>query len=156
MTKTYYEQNKDRVKEWSTIRKARNKANGICIGCGSNPINDGYVTCPRCLDKSRIHGESYKERRNENHRILKEEVFSKYGSVCNCCREFRIAFLSIDHTQGGGNIHRKEVKSNIYRWLKRNNYPEGFQLLCHNCNHGKHINGGICPHEQEQHATSTQ
>lgn len=149
-TQTYYEQNKDKVLLRCKEYRDRNRAKGICISCGTQPVSGKYVTCPKCLDNSRIHGENYKERRNENHRLLKEEVFSKYGSVCNCCREYRIAFLSIDHVDGGGNIHRKQVKSNIYRWLKRNNYPEGFQLLCHNCNHGKHINGGICPHQQEK------
>ena len=27
-------------------------------------------------------------------------------------------------------------------------FPEGFQILCFNCNAGKHRNGGRCPHEQ--------
>ena len=34
----------------------------------------------------------------------------------------------------------------MYGWLRRNSYPEGFQVLCHNCNLGKKINGGVCPH----------
>lgn len=33
-------------------------------------------------------------------------------------------------------------------WLARHKYPEGFQLLCWNCNCGRAINGGICPHEE--------
>ena len=34
----------------------------------------------------------------------------------------------------------------IYIWLKNNNFPEGFQVLCFNCNCGKARNKGICPH----------
>jgi hypothetical protein len=70
---------------------------------------------------------------------LKEEVFSHYSSgapECACCGEMRIEFLTIDHIGGGGNRHRKEIggSSTIYLWLKRNNYPPGFRVLCFNCN----------------------
>ena len=37
----------------------------------------------------------------------------------------------------------------FYRWLKRNNFPEGFQVLCFNCNCGKEINKGVCPHKSK-------
>jgi hypothetical protein len=30
--------------------------------------------------------------------------------------------------------------------LRRNNYPEGFQILCMNCQFGKRMNNGVCPH----------
>lgn len=30
--------------------------------------------------------------------------------------------------------------------IKMLNYPEGYQVLCYNCNCGKSINNGICPH----------
>jgi hypothetical protein len=33
-----------------------------------------------------------------------------------------------------------------WAWLRKHNYPEGFQVLCHNCNMGRQINGGVCPH----------
>ena len=50
-----------------------------------------------------------------------------------------IRALSIDHIGGGGYKHTKIVGrgSSFYKWLKRNNYPEGFQVLCFNCNHIK-------------------
>jgi hypothetical protein len=34
--------------------------------------------------------------------------------------------------------------------LRKNGFPEGFQVLCANCNIGRHINGGICPHESNR------
>ena len=40
--------------------------------------------------------------------------------------------LSIDHINGGGNKHRKKVK-NFYSWLIRNDFPDGYQVLCMNC-----------------------
>jgi hypothetical protein len=46
-----------------------------------------------------------------------------------------IRALSIDHIHGGGNKHKKVAGSGslLYRWLKRNNYPPGYQVLCMNC-----------------------
>lgn len=56
----------------------------------------------------------------------------------------------IDHVNGGGNAHRRSIGGTtactvrFYRWLEVNNYPEGFQVLCHNCNFAKSHGG--CPH----------
>lgn len=36
----------------------------------------------------------------------------------------------------------------FYQWLEDNDYPPGFQTLCHNCNHAKHVLG-VCPHREE-------
>lgn len=47
-----------------------------------------------------------------------------------------------------GKQHRKLIKKrSIYEWLRQNKYPNGFQILCFNCNCGKSINKGKCPHE---------
>jgi hypothetical protein len=59
-------------------------------------------------------------------------------------------FLSLDHIENNGSVHRKEIKnrgSGIFKWLRDNDYPAGFQVLCMNCNHGKAQNGGVCPHK---------
>ncbi len=80
----------------------------------------------------------------------KKEVFEHYGKKCNCCGESNQMFLTMDHINGGGTTHRKSIKGEkITSWLYRNNFPKGFQTLCFNCNWGKHINGGICPHQEE-------
>ncbi len=68
---------------------------------------------------------------------------------CVCCGETILAFLAIDHVNGGGSKHRQETGGGgFYVWLKRNGYPDGFQVLCHNCNFGRQINGGTCPHRE--------
>ena len=77
---------------------------------------------------------------------LKQEVFSAYGKSCVCCGENNMPFLTIDHINGEGGKHRKSVNGRIYYWLKKNNFPPGFQTLCYNCNCGRRINGGVCPH----------
>ena len=86
--------------------------------------------------------------RNRN-RLLKIEIMSHYGTICGCCGESHIEFLTIDHINGGGNKHRREVGLHggrrFYKWLKDNNWPDGFRVLCMNCNFslGQY---GCCPH----------
>lgn len=71
--------------------------------------------------------------------------------ICACCGEQEIIFLTLDHIDGGGNKHRKEIGGgglNQYLFLRRNNYPSGFQVLCYNCNCAKGF-FGKCPHQNE-------
>ena len=46
--------------------------------------------------------------------------------------------------QAGFTVELKGEKLN--RWLKNNNYPKGFQILCWNCNFAKGVLGQ-CPHQ---------
>jgi len=72
---------------------------------------------------------------------LKLEVLTRYGNGmarCVICGEDRLPCLSIDHINGDGAKHRRELfgsntSSRTYSWLKKNDYPEGFQTLCMNC-----------------------
>ena len=77
----------------------------------------------------------------------KKLVFDHYGNICSCCGESIATFLTIDHMNGGGTKHRSKINNNLYTWLVKNNFPTGFQTLCFNCNWGRHINGGVCPHK---------
>ena len=85
------------------------------------------------------------EYRKELFKKRRLECINFYGGKCACCGESEIKFLSIDHINGGGTKHRKEV-GNIPEWLIKNNFPKGFQVLCHNCNQAKGFYG-VCPHK---------
>ena len=99
----------------------------------------------------------YRENYNEVRRLqrfeLKLEVFKHYGGdppKCACCGETHLEFLVIDHINGDGNKHRQKHFNGsgghrVRLWLKQNNYPEGFRILCSNCNSslGSY---GYCPH----------
>ena len=82
--------------------------------------------------------------RQSEHR-LKVEVLTHYSNsklACVICGESRLACLSIDHINGGGSQHRRELKKRsqgFYRWLRNENYPEGYQTLCMNCQFIKKI-----------------
>ncbi len=66
--------------------------------------------------------------------------------------ENRLEFLCIDHTNGDGAAHRKitgGAGQRTYLWLRKNGFPEGFRVLCYNCNQA--LGGfGYCPHQVER------
>jgi hypothetical protein len=74
---------------------------------------------------------------------------------CACCGETEILFLHIDHINGDGAEHRRQMVkdqgyvsggNNLPYWLEKHGYPKGFQILCANCNLAKRANK-ICPHQ---------
>lgn len=77
---------------------------------------------------------------------FKALAISGYGGVCACCGEDVFDLLSIDHIEGGGRAHKKELnRSTIFRWLVKNNYPSGFRVLCFDCNCANY--NGSCGHK---------
>lgn len=83
---------------------------------------------------------------------LRLQVLTKYGHTCSCCRESRREFLAIEHVNGGGNLHRKQLQSQraVYKAvLDADTSLNEFTLLCHNCNQARGYYG-YCPHEKER------
>lgn len=105
----------------------------------------------KCLEQGRV------SRASLGRYALRMEVLNHYSGgtlKCTCpgCETpaGHMEFLAIDHEGKTGAAHRKEVgKSAVYRWLKRQGFPKGFRVLCHNCNsaHGYY---GFCPHEHPE------
>lgn len=129
------------------------KAAGLCPNCNSAEETAGAM-CRTCLDKSSAKSKRYRCE-------LIQEVLTYYGGECACCGEKEFAFLEVDHTNNDGAEHRRSLKqsdrAHFYRWLKRNNFPKGFQILCANCNRAK-WRCGTCPHQrkiQEDHLCQT-
>ena len=92
--------------------------------------------------------------RNIKNRI---DAICHYGGSpprCACCGEDQFSLLSIDHISGSGNEERKRLFRNkyqsghdMYRYLIRNGFPDGYQVLCYSCNIGRRDNMGNCPHK---------
>lgn len=114
----------------------------------------------KSLEKRRATGRKYYHTHVEEHRVwskafrtrLKDACFGAYGGYkCVCCGEEEKIFLTLDHINNDGAKHRKAIGIRggigIYTWIRKNNFPDGFQVLCFNCNHGKQLNKGICPHQ---------
>ena len=79
-------------------------------------------------------------------------MFERYGDKCACCGEKHKVFLTLDHVNNDGAAHRKSLSGSgragtwFHWWLVKNNFPDGFQILCWNCNWGKRMGG--CPHNK--------
>ena len=120
---------------------------GLCRDCGNYPVEKNFKRCINCMATRRMHA-------LRHNRDIRAQILEHYGPQCACCGEQQVLFLDVDHMENNGAEHRRSVShdgfhgTTFYRWLKRNNYPDGFQLLCRNCNWSKHRNGGICPHKE--------
>ena len=129
-----------------------------CVLCSSDgPFYKRDRTCKKCRNAlHKLWNETHLERRRKigrefqkrSHQQRRTRVIAAYGGKCVCCGETELAFLTMDHMNGGGNAHRRSGVFHgtvgYYRWLEINSYPEGFQVLCHNCNFAKSHGG--CPH----------
>jgi len=127
-------------------RKKRHE-DGLCPQCGGERDSDTKY-CSKCLEFD-------SEFRKEIGQRIKLEVMTHYSRgkpKCECCGETILDMLNLDHKNGGGNQHRKEKTKGkaslyFYRWIKKNNYPDGYRVFCYNCNYGASRHGGICPHK---------
>ena len=116
-----------------------------------------YAYCKACTTARRraeydADPEKFRTRSREASKrrkiMVRAEVMAAYGGACKCCGEDEDAFLCIDHISNDGAAHRRETGgggAKTYEWLRRNGFPEGFQVLCHNCNQAK-FRLGECPH----------
>lgn len=91
--------------------------------------------------------------KHKNKRVVKEhrhmqrmkyEIFNKYSDEeikCKCCGITDIDVLTIDHVNNNGIEHRSIgiVGNMLYKWLKKNGFPSGYQVLCLNDNIKKEI-----------------
>ncbi len=101
------------------------------------------------LPKDFVGDSAAKQR--ERRKIVRAEVINHYGGKCECCGEDRIEFLCIDHISGGGTQERKDNNlrgAAFYLHLRRQGFPEGYRVLCHNCNTAMGIYR-YCPHRKE-------
>ena len=150
---------------YNKLHEHRIKIN--CIKCGKETTDFGYKHCLICYDVyvrvrkecvgcgevKRIicNGKCSSCRRME----VREEVYNHYcnGKIeCQCCGESEIDMLTLDHINNDGAQHRKfnpATGKNLVGYVMKNNYPEGYQVLCMNCNFSKSKprNKGKCIHK---------
>lgn len=93
----------------------------------------------------------YKEYCAGQHRAhrkrLRDQIIDGYGGKCACCGESQRQFLVLDHVKGGGNQERKTRGWTFLLYnAKRNNFPDCYRVLCHNCNMSNAYYH-YCPHE---------
>lgn len=147
---------------------ANRYAAGLCERCGKRPHVAGFKRCQPCLDG---HKKYYSENRHRIAKPSKEHankiakarysrirliVWDAYGGrFCACCGEDIPEFLTIEHENGDGAAHRKEILGSrvasmvawLYSELLKGRKHPGLKVFCYNCNAGAWRNGGICPHQ---------
>jgi hypothetical protein len=105
--------------------------------------------------------------KRDSERLEVLQYYSKWHSksnipCCRCCGEnFHVDFLAVDHIAGWKKMDFEPElvelgysssmgTNNLMHWLIVNNFPTGFQILCHKCNFAKGIirNNKRCPHQK--------
>lgn len=105
-------------------------------------------------NRVRIYRKNNREKvnsaRRNREKILKKLVYNEYGNKCACCGETIKPFLTIDHINNDGHIHRKKTKNAMMFYLDiiKQGFPKTeYRILCWNCNCGRRFNNGVCPHK---------
>jgi len=172
----YVKKNRETINEYQAEyvkgrkREKAQPGNRICMRCLKELPQDLFPVghdgrrarnCPECRRYFIDHSAGWRKRNPEKVTAQKERALQKqrerrkqclehYGLSCACCGEDIYEFLTVDHIDGGGGLHRAELHPGaIYGWLIKHGFPEGFQTLCWNCNWGKHL-CGVCPHKNQQ------
>jgi hypothetical protein len=130
------EQSKDHVREYASADYAANREDRI----------------RQATEWNREHPERRRKTALAHYYKMQHQAIMAYGGYrCACCGETEPLFLSLDHVNNDGKAHRMKLGTlggtKLYKWLRENEWPEGFQVLCMNCNQGRHRNGGTCPHK---------
>jgi hypothetical protein len=145
--KQWREENKEHIAKY--VKKNKEKIVTYSKKWRNNPENKLRI-------KKLNSSPKYLEKQKEHRVNLQMKVFLNYSKrysnsdipCCRCCGQTHIEFLSVDHIAG-----KKQMDSEpelvklgysskfhsvmLKRWIIKNNFPEGFQILCHNCNLAK-------------------
>jgi len=93
----------------------------------------------------------WQEQRVQVYSVYSKRLSNSDIPCCNCCGETIMEFLAVDHVKGRKHLpeNEKNLKSKtLLPFLIKNNFPEDYQILCHNCNNAKAFYGK-CPHERK-------
>ena len=124
--KKYYEANRDKVlaREKKNYEADPEKKKASSRKWREENPEKALETTKKYRENNRDKMKAYRDK----HRFLVIKHYSKGKFECICCGEKRYRTLTIDHINGGGNKHRKEIGKNLPRWLIKSNFPDGFQI----------------------------
>ena len=144
-----YRYGKGYAQSWYQRNKERERARARTYAKDNREARKAYRVAYNAA-----HPEHIRALRRKREQAWKIAAFNAYGGpICACCGEVVLAFLSLDHID---QIPTKEKKkdgagSAFYSYLKTRGYPQELNLrvLCFNCNLGRRVNGGTCPHQEK-------
>ena len=115
--------NNEKGREWRKLNREKSNKNSM-DRYFKNPKKSQSIT-----NKSRVK--------------VRLDMIKEYGGKCCHCGISDVDVLDIDHIHNNGAEQRRDglYGYNLYRLLKKNNWPkDNFQLLCKNCNWKKELN----------------
>lgn len=74
----------------------------------------------------------FKEKRRKYCRRLLNKVLDYYGHQCSICENTER--LCVDHIDGKNIDGKHRIGKGLWVWIIKNNFPEGFRILCKKCN----------------------
>ncbi len=83
--------------------------------------------------------------RNAWEKRLRAEVIQHYGGCCVCCLDRTAEFLRV---VSESSQPAKRGQGSIYYRLKREGFPEGYNVYCANCAEA-YARLGYCPHRDD-------
>lgn len=130
-----------KAREWRLANPERERATKAAYRA-SNPERwraMRQAAATRYAEKNR---EQIRAKRRTELARLKAAAVAAYGGRCSCpgCHVHHIELLTIDHINGDGGQHRRALGASsrdFYRWLEKQGYPAGYQVLCGSCNLAK-------------------
>jgi len=123
--KQYHETHKEQDREYRSTVKYKERAN------------------QRQKEYYQLHKERIKAAACRTGKIVRTKQrfavlwhYSNGTMACVKCEFSDIRALVLDHINGGGTEHRREMGNgiNVWLWLARHGFPPGYQILCANCN----------------------
>jgi len=146
-----YQKNKEKISKKNKITRATPefKAKAKIYNEKWHEENKEYELEYREGRRDETNARTKKSRLAQKNKVL--TYYSKNNfPECVCCGEkSNLIFLTLDHIEGRKNVtHKKRLGGkDLYTWIEKNNFPSGFQTLCHNCNSAK-SDSEMCPHQR--------
>jgi len=126
-------------------RKQKHRGLALYKWLIDNNFPEGFnVLCCNCNWKNYLHkviknwGQSTGSQQGSFRiKVIAFQVYSNGCMLCDLCGEDDLDVLTIDHKDGNGAEHRRMINTkggkDFYLWLYRNRFPDGFRVLCRNC-----------------------
>ena len=166
-------ENQAKLKEWKAKpeNQVKDKARRQTPAYKANKINYQQSDKGKLKIKEyQIKNQERTKNERDDNRLKILQYYSKRLSksdipCCICCGvHSHIDFLAIDHVLGKKQMdsipeliaigYSSTMRSIVLnKWIIDNNFPKGFQILCHNCNHAKGMsqNKNVCPMKNKPH-----
>jgi hypothetical protein len=123
---------------------------------------ENYKSSPQYKEITRKQGKRYWEKNKKKCiastvarcREKRKIAILHYGGNpprCACCGESRYEFLSLNHIGprgiGARDRERHSGQAGVIRHIIKTGFPNGYNVLCHNCNMSMGYYG-YCPHQK--------